>query len=769
MTTPNLSNPLEPEDDTARQGWSFLLNALPQGVILVGAGGRYLEVNPAAQRILGLDRETLLSSRMPEPWSNLSAADGSAFATEDFPGLVALRTRTPVRRETIGWGKEDGSTLWLAVSGEPLQGGGALVSFDDITSMILAHKDLQVSEERHRFLADNAIDVVWTMDLQGHFTYMSPSVEFLRGYTPAEVMAKPLFEMLPPAYVAAAREVFQSRIDCLNSGKALPEYRGEFELPRKDGTLVWVEVTVTSMFDKVGRFIGFLGVTRNIDDRKRMEAMVRETKANLSALIESTDDLIGSVDLDLRLVTFNSALNSHFRDSYGTDLQIGVFSVNQLPPDRACHWPELYRRALSEGPFHEEYTLPDGRILDLSFNQVHRDEEIVGISVFGKDITRRRQAEVELLEANAITLAIVNNTIDMIWSVEPEKFSITSFNRSLSDYFLEKRGIQLYLGMPQEELFPPGKSREHWRQLYFRALAEGSFSENYTVSAGTNVLELSFNLLRRDGEVFGISVSGRDATERRKALEEIRRLNEHLEQRVQERTSQLEAANKEMEAFSYSVSHDLRAPLRSIDGFSRVLTEDYQDKLDEDGKHHLSRIHLATQRMGDLIDDLLKLSKTSRSEMALEECDLSRLYSRVASDLADLNPERRLEVSIQPDMLVKADHHLMQVVMENLLGNAWKYTSKTESPRIELGETVSPQGERTFFVRDNGTGFDMAHVDNLFIAFRRLHATNEFEGTGIGLAIVQRIINRHGGRIWAEAEVGKGATFFFTLPNRTES
>ena len=216
--------------------------------------------------------------------------------------------------------------------------------------------------------------------------------------------------------------------------------------------------------------------------------------------------------------------------------------------------------------------------------------------MFGKDITRRRQAEVELLEANAITLAIVNNTIDMIWSVEPEKFSITSFNRSLSDYFLEKRGIQLYLGMPQEELFPPGKSREHWRQLYFRALAEGSFSENYTVSAGTNVLELSFNLLRRDGEVFGISVSGRDATERRKALEEIRRLNEHLEQRVQERTSQLEAANKEMEAFSYSVSHDLRAPLRSIDGFSRVLTEDYQDKLDEDGKHHLSRIHLATQR-----------------------------------------------------------------------------------------------------------------------------------------------------------------------------
>jgi light-regulated signal transduction histidine kinase (bacteriophytochrome) len=238
--------------------------------------------------------------------------------------------------------------------------------------------------------------------------------------------------------------------------------------------------------------------------------------------------------------------------------------------------------------------------------------------------------------------------------------------------------------------------------------------------------------------------------------------------RLRERTAQLEAANKEMEAFSYSVSHDLRAPLQVIGGFSQVLLEDYQDRLDEDGKRYLSRIHSGTQRMGNLIDDLLKLSRTSRSELMLSDCDLSSLCSRVAGDLADLKAERSVELFIQPGMLVQADRHLMQVVLENLLGNAWKFTSKREDPRIEVGETVSPQGERVFSVRDNGAGFDMAHAYKLFNAFQRLHAPTEFEGTGIGLAIVQRIIHRHGGRIWAEAEPGEGATFFFTIPERVE-
>jgi len=168
--------------------------------------------------------------------------------------------------------------------------------------------------------------------------------------------------------------------------------------------------------------------------------------------------------------------------------------------------------------------------------------------------------------------------------------------------------------------------------------------------------------------------------------------------------------------------------------------------------------------MGHLIDDLLKLSKTSRSELTVSECDLSMLCGRVAADLADRNPARRVEVSIQPGMLAQADNDLMQVVLENLLGNAWKFTSKREAARIEVRQAVSLQGDVTFLIRDNGAGFDQAHADKLFTAFQRLHATTDFEGSGIGLAIVQRIVNRHGGRIWAESEVGNGATFFFTIP-----
>lgn len=319
--------------------------------------------------------------------------------------------------------------------------------------------------------------------------------------------------------------------------------------------------------------------------------------------------------------------------------------------------------------------------------------------------------------------------------------------------------------MCPEEFFAPDEFRERWCAFYRRALEEGPFSEDYTISTGNRILSLNFNLLKREGEIFGISVSGRDVTERRKAQVRIRRMNEELEQRVKERTAQLEAANKEMEAFSYSVSHDLRAPLRSIDGFSRVLTEDYQDRLDESGKHYLARIRLGALRMGHLIDDLLKLSRTSRAELKAADLDLSRLCARVAGDLADLNPEREVQVAIQPGMRVRADHALMQVVLENLLGNSWKFTSKAGVPRIEVGEAVSPDGERTFFIRDNGAGFDMAFADKLFNAFQRLHSAADFEGTGIGLAIVQRIIQRHGGRIWAEAETGKGATFFFTLPD----
>jgi signal transduction histidine kinase len=249
---------------------------------------------------------------------------------------------------------------------------------------------------------------------------------------------------------------------------------------------------------------------------------------------------------------------------------------------------------------------------------------------------------------------------------------------------------------------------------------------------------------------------------------ELLQARDELEERVQERTAELSASKGELEAFSYSVSHDLRAPLRSIDGFSQALLEDYEDKLDDTGKDQLRRVRAATQRMSALIDDLLNLARVTRSEMKVETVDLAPLAHSIVSELRTGHPERNVEFVIQDELVAKADPHLMRVVLENLLGNAWKYTSRRNSARVEVGRNGN-NGKSTFFVRDDGAGFDPRYATRLFGAFQRLHSAAEFPGTGVGLATVHRIIRRHGGEIWAESEVQKGATFFFTLETKSEA
>lgn len=247
----------------------------------------------------------------------------------------------------------------------------------------------------------------------------------------------------------------------------------------------------------------------------------------------------------------------------------------------------------------------------------------------------------------------------------------------------------------------------------------------------------------------------------------VKKMTERMRQFIEQvqTTAELERTNKELEAFSYSVSHDLRAPLRSIDGFSHALLDDYADKIDDTGKDYLRRVRSACQRMGQLIDDLLSLSRVIRQEVKFETVDLTSLARSVAEQLARANPERRVTFVAADGVRVRGDAGLLRIVLENLIGNAWKFTQKREDARIEFG-TMEKDRLPTIFIKDNGAGFDMAYVDKLFGAFQRLHEVKDFPGTGIGLATVQRIIHRHGGRISAEGAVGKGAAFYIVLPRR---
>jgi light-regulated signal transduction histidine kinase (bacteriophytochrome) len=267
---------------------------------------------------------------------------------------------------------------------------------------------------------------------------------------------------------------------------------------------------------------------------------------------------------------------------------------------------------------------------------------------------------------------------------------------------------------------------------------------------------------RGDGSVGGIVLISEDVTQSKLAEEEIRQLNASLEQRVHERTVELEVANRGLEAFSYSVSHDLRAPVRRIDGWSLALLEDYGDQLDQRAREYVARIRSETERLQVLIDGMLRLAHVSHAEMVREPVDLSAMVEAICGRLRDAEPERSFEFAVESGLTASGDGRLLEIAATNLLANAAKFTRPRPLARIEFGHR-NGSGETTYFIRDNGVGFDMAYAGNLFTAFERLHKDSQFPGSGIGLAIVERVIRRYGGRIWAESQPDEGAAFYFTI------
>lgn len=385
---------------------------------------------------------------------------------------------------------------------------------------------------------------------------------------------------------------------------------------------------------------------------------------------------------------------------------------------------------------------------------------ITGAIEIVRDVTDRKNIEDELRRSEIRYRRLFQGSHAVMLLIDPKTACIVDANPAAAAYY--GYSVSTLRGMPMDRIntLSPQKIATEMRRA--RSEGHGHFFFQHRLASGeVHPVEAFSGSIEIDGKQLLFSII-HDITERREAEEKLRAINEELEQRVGERTAQLEAANRELESFSYSVSHDLQAPLRHMTGYSRILLEEYRDTLDNEAAGYLDRIARAAAKMGSLIDALLQLSRVSRREMTICTINMTALAQEVINDLRQVERERSVQATIAEGLMAKGDPVLLRSVLENLLGNAWKYTRRTEKAEIDVG-SEGINGTTTFYVRDNGVGFDMAYAGKIFGAFQRLHSDAEFEGTGIGLATVKRIINRHGGDIWAESELGKGTTVYFTL------
>jgi PAS domain S-box-containing protein len=383
---------------------------------------------------------------------------------------------------------------------------------------------------------------------------------------------------------------------------------------------------------------------------------------------------------------------------------------------------------------------------------------------FVRNVSDRKRAEQQLRESDERFRSMADSAPVLLWM---------SGLDGLCNFFNETwlrftgRPLQRELGTGWAEGVHPEDFQSCMHVYLDSFVARRSFAMTYRLRNAEGdyrwLLDQGRPRFDPDGTFLGFIGSCVDVSEERLAREALGRLNEDLEGHVRRRTAQLEVANRELEAFAYSVSHDLRAPLRAVGGYSQLLLEEYGERFDEEGRGMLARMRDASQRMARLIDDLLHLSRVTRMEMHREAVDLSAIANETFVELREAEPHRTVEVVVAPGLSAGGDAVLLRVLLDNLLRNAWKFTGKKERARIEVGADRAPDGRRAFYVKDNGAGFDMSYASKLFGAFQRLHSEAEFPGTGIGLATVQRIASRHGGRVWAESVVGEGATFYFSL------
>lgn len=560
----------------------------------------------------------------------------------------------------------------------------------------------------------------------------------------------------------------------INSLKTKIPFSIDHRLLLSDGHIKYVHNQCETYYDD-DRPVRSIGTIQDISERKHIEEALRESEWRYREIFDNVLDGIYLLDVmeddRFRTIEVNKALERI--TGIPRSFSVGKTQEETVPAEVAAIVNKKYRHCVEAGiPVEEEaeLDLPAGKRYFHSTLIPARDENgriyrIVGIS---RDITDRKLAEEKIKESEQRLRLTVEAAQIGIWD-----WDIKNDRWFASPIYYTMLGYEPKFGFADraewlDRLHPDDAEKVSAK---IQNVLSGNFKE-YRYEARMRHANgsyrwqnvIGFGIERDDdGKVTRMIGIRMDIDERKRAEEKIQKLNQDLEKMVADRTAQLENANKELETFSYSVSHDLRSPLRSIDGFSQVLLEDYYDKLDDQGKNYLHKVRSASQHMAQLIDDILNLSRVNRFEIILQQVNLSDMVKKLADELVDMEPERKIDFIVQKDVIVKGDERLLYIVIDNLVRNAWKFTSKHLTAKVEFGK--QQQNDQTiYFIRDDGAGFEMQYAQKLFGAFQRLHSASEFPGTGIGLATVQRIIHKHGGNIWAEGEVEKGAAFYFTIP-----
>ncbi|QKD83885.1 PAS domain-containing protein [Thermoleptolyngbya sichuanensis A183] len=657
-------------------------------------------------------------------------------------------------------------TAWTQIS---LPDGRSIGIGQDITERKQAEaarlqaERLQQELKLLETILDSVLAGYWDCNLREGTNYWSPGLKRMLGYADDEIPNTLdnweqfiLPEDLPKTKACLERHV-QSR--------GVEPYYNEVRYRHKDGSIVWVICTGQAIeWGESGEMLRMVGCHVDITPLKTIEAQLQTSKAHLKEAQRIGN--IGSWEFDIQTerITWSDQVFRIFHRDPALGAPKNFAELQQLihPGDRELHAQAVYTLVDTHQAYDVEFRICRG---DGSTGHLQAKGEVV-LDATGRliqlrgivlDITERKQIEAQnRLLADRLTLALNAGEIGTWdWNMVDE----VSWDQRMYEIY----GLQQMWESGQTATYQVWRDRLHLDDL---APTEAALQ---AAIRGEGDYDVEFRIWRTDGQLRWIKANAvvqRDAEGKPFRMTGINydiTIRKQTEAALLRKSAQLEASNQELEAFAYSVSHDLRSPLRAIDGFSRALLEDYGHQFDDEGRDYFNRIRHNVQRMGMLIDDLLSLSRVSRLEMRYATVDLSAIAHELLQELRAAEPERQVECIITPDVIVWADSCLMRVVLSNLLQNAWKFTSHHNTARIEFGILQQPE-QTVYFVRDDGAGFDMAYSAMLFGVFQRLHNMTEFPGTGIGLATVQRIIHRHGGQVWAEAAIEQGATIYFTLP-----